>query len=113
MEENNSIDRSDVQKNLYKALLEAYNYDKDLLSSYGEVVTLKRGHNDQDKDKEPSARSNRTTRSPPKSSGKSVQEEDHDPRVDDLEEPFHQEFDTGNYDVSPVREATDVDERLV
>ncbi|GKA83774.1 hypothetical protein Tco_0805369 [Tanacetum coccineum] len=41
--ENNSIDRSNVQKNLYRALLEAYNFDKDLLSSYGEVVTLKRG----------------------------------------------------------------------
>ncbi|GKG41140.1 hypothetical protein Tco_0470352, partial [Tanacetum coccineum] len=47
-----------------------------------------------------------------KSSGKSVQEEEHDPRVDDLEEPFHQEFNTGNDDVSPVREATDIDERL-
>ncbi|GJU52513.1 hypothetical protein Tco_1226227 [Tanacetum coccineum] len=80
MEENNSINRSDVQKNLYRALLEAYNSDKDLLSLYGEVVTLK---------------------SPPKSSAKSVQEEEHDPRVDDLEEPFHQEFDTGNDDVSP------------
>ncbi|GJT85320.1 hypothetical protein Tco_1067037 [Tanacetum coccineum] len=45
-----------------------------------------------------------TTRSPPKSLGKSVQEEEHDPRVDDLEEPCHQEFDTGNDDVSPVRE---------
>ncbi|GJY47602.1 hypothetical protein Tco_0436665 [Tanacetum coccineum] len=110
MEENNSIDRSDVQKNLYRALLEAYNSDKDLLSSYGEVVTLKRGRDDQDKDEEPSAGSNRG--SPPKSSGKSVQEEEHDPRVDDLEEPFHQEFDTGNDDVSPVRETTDVDERL-
>ncbi|GKA46151.1 hypothetical protein Tco_0738947 [Tanacetum coccineum] len=32
--------------------------DKDLLSSYGEVVTLKRGRDDQDKDEEPSARSN-------------------------------------------------------
>ncbi|GKC49197.1 hypothetical protein Tco_1071942, partial [Tanacetum coccineum] len=133
IEENNSIDRSDVQKNLYRALLEAYNSDKDLISSYGEVVTLKRGRDDQDKDEEPSTGSNLgskrrrshkeesskettqkkskstssskgTTRSPPKSSGKSVQEEEHDPRVDDLEEPFHQEFDTGNDDVSPVRE---------
>ncbi|GJU79866.1 hypothetical protein Tco_1282231 [Tanacetum coccineum] len=141
MEENNSIDRYDVQKNLYRALLKAYNSDKYLLSSYGEVVTIKRGRDDQDKDEEPSARSNRgskrqrsgkdesskeatqkksksissfkgTTRSPPKSSGKSVQEEEHDPRVDDLEEPFHQEFDIGNDDVSPVRKATDVDERL-
>ncbi|GJY22366.1 retrovirus-related pol polyprotein from transposon TNT 1-94 [Tanacetum coccineum] len=53
-----------------------------------------------------------TTRSPPKSSGKSFQEEEHDPRVDDLEEPFHQEFDTGNDDVSLVIEATNIDERL-
>ncbi|GJS38328.1 hypothetical protein Tco_0563371 [Tanacetum coccineum] len=55
MEENNSIDRSDVQKNLYRALLKEYNSDKDLLSSYGEVVTLKRGRDAQDKDEEPSA----------------------------------------------------------
>ncbi|GKC81330.1 hypothetical protein Tco_1137047 [Tanacetum coccineum] len=41
---------------------------------------------------------------------KSVQEEEHDPRVDDLEELIHQVFDTGNDDVSPVREATDVDD---
>ncbi|GJT33807.1 hypothetical protein Tco_0924226 [Tanacetum coccineum] len=141
MEENNFIDRSDVQKNLYRALLEAYNSDKDLLFSYGEVVTLKRGHDDQYKDEEPSAGSNQgskrqrsgkeesskeatqkeskstsiskgTTKSPPKSSGKSVQEEEHDPRLNDLEEPFHKEFDTGNDDVSLVKEATDVDERL-
>ncbi|GJT68075.1 hypothetical protein Tco_1019555 [Tanacetum coccineum] len=59
MEENKYVDRSDVQKNLYRALLEAYNSDKDLLSSYGEVVTLKRGRDDQHKDKEPSAGSNR------------------------------------------------------
>ncbi|GKF08375.1 hypothetical protein Tco_0042599, partial [Tanacetum coccineum] len=101
MEENKYIDRSDVQKNLYRALLEAYNSDKDLLSSYGKVVTLKRGRDDQDKDKEPSSGSNRG--SPPKSSAKSNQEDVHEPRVADLEEPLHQEFDTGN-DVSPIRE---------
>ncbi|GKC71363.1 hypothetical protein Tco_1117246, partial [Tanacetum coccineum] len=141
IEENKSINRSDVQKNLYRALLKVYNSDKYLLSSYGEVVTLKRGRDDQDKDEEPSAGSNRgskrrrsgkeesskettqrkskstssskgTTKSPPKSSGKSVQAEEHDPRVDDLEEPFHQEFDTGNDDVSLIREATNVDKRL-
>ncbi|GKF43071.1 hypothetical protein Tco_0129623, partial [Tanacetum coccineum] len=44
-----------------------------------------------------------TTRSPPKSSGKSVQEEEHDPR---------EKFDIGNDDVSPIKEAKDVDERL-
>ncbi|GKB07459.1 hypothetical protein Tco_0835743 [Tanacetum coccineum] len=141
IEENNSIDRSHVHKNLYRALLKAYNSDKDLLSSYDEVVTLKRRRDDQEKDEEPSTRLNRgskrqrlgkeesskeatqkkskstssskgTTRSSPKSLGKSIQEEEHDLRADDLEEPFHQEFDIGNDDVSPIREATNVDERL-
>ncbi|GKC75925.1 hypothetical protein Tco_1126699 [Tanacetum coccineum] len=35
---------------------------------------------------------------------KSDQAEEHDPRVDDLEEPSHQEFEIGNDDVSPARE---------
>ncbi|GJX98834.1 hypothetical protein Tco_0355853, partial [Tanacetum coccineum] len=115
IEENNSIDRSDVQKNIYRALLEAYNSDKDLLSSYGERQRSGKEESSKEatqNESKSTSSSKGTTRSPPKSSGKSVQEEEHDPRVDDLEEPFHQEFDTGNDDVSPVREATDVDERL-
>nr|GEU53112.1 hypothetical protein [Tanacetum cinerariifolium] len=43
------------------------------------------------------------SRSQPQSSSKSSQLEDHGLRVDDLEEPFHQEFNTRNDDVSPVR----------
>ncbi|GKA78200.1 hypothetical protein Tco_0784737 [Tanacetum coccineum] len=141
IEENKSMNRSDIQKNLYNTLIESYNSDKDLFASYGDVVTLKRGRDDQDKDEEPSAGSNRGTkrrrsgkeesskeatqkeskstssskgasRSQPKSSGKSAQAEEHGPRVDDLEEPLHQEFNTGNDDVSPVREIIAVDERL-
>ncbi|GJS67143.1 hypothetical protein Tco_0681707 [Tanacetum coccineum] len=50
--------------------------------------------------------------SQPKSLGKSAQAEEHGLRVDDLEEPSHQEFNTGNDDVSPAREVTDVDARL-
>ncbi|GKB11354.1 hypothetical protein Tco_0845277, partial [Tanacetum coccineum] len=89
-------------------------FDKDLFASYGDVVTLKRGRDDQDKDEEPSAGSNQGTkkRSQPKSSGKSAQAEEHGPRVDDLEEPLHQEFNTRNDDVSPIREIIVVDERL-
>ncbi|GJY61812.1 hypothetical protein Tco_0462469 [Tanacetum coccineum] len=115
MEENNSIDRSDVQKNLYIALLEAYKSNKDLLSSYDERQRSGKEESSKEatqKELKSTSSSKGMTRSPPKSSGKSVQEEEHDPRVDDLEEPFHQEFDTGNDDVSPVKEATDVDERL-
>ncbi|GJT57082.1 hypothetical protein Tco_0992136 [Tanacetum coccineum] len=50
---------SDIQKNLYNTLIESYNSDKDLFASYGDMVTLKRGRDDQDKDEEPSAGSNK------------------------------------------------------
>nr|GEU31331.1 retrovirus-related Pol polyprotein from transposon TNT 1-94 [Tanacetum cinerariifolium] len=43
MENNKSINRSDIQKNLYNALVESHNTDKDILSTYVDVVTLKRG----------------------------------------------------------------------
>ncbi|GJY45424.1 hypothetical protein Tco_0434487 [Tanacetum coccineum] len=59
MEENKSINRSDIQKHLYNALVESYNSGKDVISSYDDVVTLKRGRDDQDKDEDPSAGSNR------------------------------------------------------
>ncbi|GJZ51492.1 hypothetical protein Tco_0606007 [Tanacetum coccineum] len=56
------INRSDVQKNLYNALVEAYNTNKDLLSSYGNVIIIPTTRDDKDKDEEPSARSNRGTK---------------------------------------------------
>ncbi|GJY46811.1 hypothetical protein Tco_0435874 [Tanacetum coccineum] len=62
METNKSINRSDIQKNLYNALVEAYNLDKDIITSYGDVVTLKRGRDDQDKDEDPSVGSDRGTK---------------------------------------------------
>nr|GEU36954.1 hypothetical protein [Tanacetum cinerariifolium] len=56
MEGNKSIQRSDKQRNLYKALVEAYESDKIILDTYGESVTLKRRRDDDaDKDEEPSA----------------------------------------------------------
>ncbi|GKD25696.1 hypothetical protein Tco_1231910 [Tanacetum coccineum] len=126
MVENNSIDRSDVQKNLYRALLEAYNSDKDLLSLYGKVVTLKRGRDDQDKDKEPSARSNRGPKR--QRSGKEAESSKEPTHKEirttstskrpsrsqqtDLEDPTHQEFITRDDDISPIREVSNVDERL-
>nr|GEX49476.1 hypothetical protein [Tanacetum cinerariifolium] len=60
MEGNKSIQRSDEQRNLYKALVEAYESDKIILDTYRETATLKRRHNDDaDKDEEPSARPDR------------------------------------------------------
>nr|GEY46427.1 retrotransposon protein, putative, unclassified [Tanacetum cinerariifolium] len=56
MEGNKSIQHSDEQRNLYKALVDAYESDKIILDTYGEIVTLKRRRDDDaDKDKEPSA----------------------------------------------------------
>ncbi|GJS68485.1 hypothetical protein Tco_0683050 [Tanacetum coccineum] len=141
IEENKSIERSDTQKNLYNALVESYNSDKDILTSYGDVVTLKRGRDDQDKDEDPFAGSNRgskrrrsgkeaelskepthkeskstssskgASRSQLKSSGKSAQAEEHGQKVDDLEEQSHQEINIRNDDATPVREVQNVNER--
>nr|GEU83773.1 retrovirus-related Pol polyprotein from transposon TNT 1-94 [Tanacetum cinerariifolium] len=139
IEENKSINISEIQKNLYNALVKSYNSDKDIITSYGDVITLKRGRDDQDKDEDPSAGSNRgskrrrsgkkaksskeptheeskfisssnvASRSQPKSSGKSIYAEEHGQKVDDLEDQTHQEFNTGNNDVTHVREALDDD----
>ncbi|GJV60752.1 hypothetical protein Tco_1466852, partial [Tanacetum coccineum] len=116
IETNKSIDRSDTQKNLYNALVESYKTDNDIITSYGDVVILKRGRDDQDKDEDPSARSNRglkrrrsgkeakslkeqknkesmstsssksASKSQPKSSGKSTHAEEHDQKAADLED---------------------------
>ncbi|GKD50909.1 hypothetical protein Tco_1279885 [Tanacetum coccineum] len=58
---NKSIKRSDNQKNLYNALVETYNSNKDMITSYGDVVLLKKGRDDQDIDEDPSAVSDRGT----------------------------------------------------
>nr|GFB04743.1 hypothetical protein [Tanacetum cinerariifolium] len=58
MEGNNSIQRSDEQRNLYKVLVEAYVADKAILDTYGESTILKRRREDDDQEG-PSARSDR------------------------------------------------------
>ncbi|GKC62539.1 hypothetical protein Tco_1095137 [Tanacetum coccineum] len=58
MESNKSIHRSNEQKHLYKALVEAYESDKLILDTYGDNVSFKRRRDDVDKDEEPSAGSN-------------------------------------------------------
>nr|GEZ74708.1 hypothetical protein [Tanacetum cinerariifolium] len=47
MESNKSIHQSDEQRNLYKALVNAYEYDKIILDTYRDTVTLKRRHDDE------------------------------------------------------------------
>nr|GFB65768.1 hypothetical protein [Tanacetum cinerariifolium] len=58
MEGNKSIQRSDEQRNLYKALVEAYEADKAILNTYGDSTNLKRRREDDDQEG-PSAGPNR------------------------------------------------------
>nr|GFC00532.1 hypothetical protein [Tanacetum cinerariifolium] len=58
MEGNKSIQRSDEQRNLYKALIEAYEADKSILDTYGDSTILKRRREDDDQEG-PSAGPNR------------------------------------------------------
>ncbi|GJV88802.1 hypothetical protein Tco_1532740 [Tanacetum coccineum] len=62
MESNKSIHRSDQQKTLYKALVEAYESDKLILDTYGDTVTIKRHRDDQDEDEESFVGSNRVSK---------------------------------------------------
>nr|GEZ10772.1 hypothetical protein [Tanacetum cinerariifolium] len=59
MEGNKSIQRSDEQRNLYKALVKAYEADKTILDSYGESAILKKRREDDDDQEGPSIGSDR------------------------------------------------------
>nr|GFB45341.1 hypothetical protein [Tanacetum cinerariifolium] len=87
MEGNKSIQRSDEQRNLYKALVEAYEADKAILETYGDSIILKRRREDDDQE-EPSARSNRGSKRQ-KEGEKPVQ------TTRQMEETPHPVFDTG------------------
>nr|GFC34182.1 hypothetical protein [Tanacetum cinerariifolium] len=50
MDGNKSIQRSDEQRNLYKALVEAYEADKAILDTYGDSTILKRRREDEDQE---------------------------------------------------------------
>nr|GEZ19798.1 hypothetical protein [Tanacetum cinerariifolium] len=59
MEGNKSIQRSDEQRNLYKALVDAYEADKTILESYVNTAILKRRQRDDDDQEGPSTGSDR------------------------------------------------------
>nr|GEV83352.1 hypothetical protein [Tanacetum cinerariifolium] len=109
----------------YKALVDAYESDKDILATYGDTITLKRRRDNEDDDEETSAGSNRgskkrraekepesssepkeksskstgkskkRSKSHHKSTGKSAQVEEPIHNIEDLEELVHKEFETG------------------
>ncbi|GKD88453.1 hypothetical protein Tco_1363960 [Tanacetum coccineum] len=94
MERNKSIHISDEEKNLYKALVDAYVSDKLILETYGDTVLFKRRRDDEDKDEEPSTGSNWGSKR--RRAGKepgSTKDPMHTTK--DLEEPAHQEIETG------------------
>ncbi|GJU26898.1 hypothetical protein Tco_1165519 [Tanacetum coccineum] len=128
MEANNSINRSDIQRQLYKALVDAYEADKILLDTYGDTVTIKRPRDGADDDQEPSAGTDRGSKrrrsgkepestSAPRettttkagktttgskthkqSASQSALVEDTMQTTDVFEAPAHQEFETGVHD---------------
>nr|GEX79518.1 hypothetical protein [Tanacetum cinerariifolium] len=105
IESNKSIHISYKQQNLYKALVDAYECDKLILDTYGDAVTLKRRQDNEDKNEEPSTRSNRgSKRRRVGKELKSTKEPMH--TTQDLEEPVPQEFETGATGDQPVEEAS-------
>nr|GEV77885.1 hypothetical protein [Tanacetum cinerariifolium] len=96
MEGNKSIHRSNEQRNLYKALVEAHESDKIILDTYGDTITLKRRRDDDaDKDEEPSAGPDR---------GESAAADEPMQTTFEMEEPGHPEFGTGA-DNQPIVES--------
>ncbi|GJV78777.1 hypothetical protein Tco_1514647 [Tanacetum coccineum] len=109
MEESKSHLRADCKKKLYDALVESYNTNKDLFNTYGKVFTLKRSRDDSDKDRDPSAGSDRGTKRSKSSkeaestkNSRSKEKKEPSYTVDDSGVQQDQEFDTGNNDEQPV-----------
>nr|GEZ26594.1 hypothetical protein [Tanacetum cinerariifolium] len=115
MEGNKSIHRSNEQRNLYKAPVEAYESDKIILDTYGDTVMLKRRlDHDADKDEEPFAGSDRGSvgkstqgsKSQQTSTSESATAEEPMQTTFVVEEPSHPEFETGADD-QPIHSIVD------
>ncbi|GJW80033.1 hypothetical protein Tco_0144008 [Tanacetum coccineum] len=114
LESNKSIHKSDEQKNLYKALVEAYESDKLILDTYGDTVWSKRrraGKRTRSQPVQPKERpqvqtgkSTEGSKSLYKFAGESAHAEEPMHTAKDLEEPAHQEFYTGATEDQPVDE---------
>nr|GEZ13367.1 hypothetical protein [Tanacetum cinerariifolium] len=102
MEGNKSIQRSDEQRNLYKALVKAYDVDKTILDSYGESAILKRRREEDDDQEGPSVGSDRGsttgTQSRQMSASESALAEEPMQTTCQMEEPSHPVFETGAED---------------
>ncbi|GJQ92092.1 hypothetical protein Tco_0003231 [Tanacetum coccineum] len=104
MEANNSINRSDIQRQLYK-LVEAYEADKILLD-HCDTITIKRPRDGADDDQEPSLNRSGGNTKPEQKGSKLTQKslrqsapvEEAMQTTDVFEAPAHQEFETGVHD---------------
>nr|GEV77226.1 hypothetical protein [Tanacetum cinerariifolium] len=101
MESNKSIHRSDEQRNLYKALVDAYESDKIILDTYRDTFTLKRR-----KASKTTGKSIEGSKSHHKTASESVPADEPMKTTQDLEEPSHQEFETGAAVDQPITEAS-------
>ncbi|GJU41586.1 hypothetical protein Tco_1194543 [Tanacetum coccineum] len=104
MEANKSVDRTDIQKNLYKALVDAYEADKDILDAYGDTEP-KSSSSSREKTSTTTGKSTEGSKSHQQSTGQSAPAEVPMHTADDFEDPTHQEFDTGLNDDQPEEEA--------
>nr|GFB99853.1 hypothetical protein [Tanacetum cinerariifolium] len=107
-EGNKSIQQSDEQRNLYEALVKAYDVDKTILDTYGESTILKRRREDDDQEG-PFAGSDRgsTTGSQSRqmSASKSAFAEEPVQTTCQMEEPSHPVFEIGAED-QPIIQTT-------
>ncbi|GKD15196.1 hypothetical protein Tco_1199603 [Tanacetum coccineum] len=103
MEKSQSNLPADKHKELYKALVNSYNVDKDLFLVYGKAVSLKRGHEDKDKDEDPPARSDQGMKR--RKTSKSTQAKEPIHIVNDTKVQQNQGQDMGNNDDQPNVEA--------
>nr|GEY60304.1 hypothetical protein [Tanacetum cinerariifolium] len=114
MESNKSIHQSDEQRNLYKALVDAYEYDKIILDTYGDTGSKRRraGKDPEltsalkEKASKTSGMSTEGSKSHQKAASESAPSEEPMQNTQALEEPLHQEFETGAADDQPVAEAS-------
>ncbi|GJR52465.1 hypothetical protein Tco_1402986 [Tanacetum coccineum] len=111
MEANKSVDMTDIQKNLYKALVDAYEADKDILDAYGD--TRRRAGKEPNPSVHQDKRLPRQLASPDLRGRNCITVSGEvllhkgvtSATVDDFEDPTHQEFDTGLNDDQPEEEA--------
>ncbi|GJS17444.1 hypothetical protein Tco_0411916 [Tanacetum coccineum] len=91
MERNKSIHRSDEQKNLYKALVDAYESDRLILDTYEPELTRA----PKEKTSKTTGKSTEGSKSQHKSAGESAHAEEPMYTAKDFKKPAHQEFDIG------------------